>query len=215
MKRGMSVLSSLSCLVMVFFIFVVFPTFDLRADALNAAYLFLSRIEVNVAGSTEKLEMILAIDTGQTIPSGGTVTLYFPDADDTKWCRTAGALTVTAVSSSAVDLATTNWDIDTQLPTSGTLAASCTQGTGASSVDTITISAVGTLTAGTTYGVKLANGTTAGVLGTDDTVGTHEVTIEAKNGATIDSSTFRISLITNDTVVVSATVAEVPTILAV
>lgn len=212
MKRRMSVLSSISCLVMVFFILAVFPTFDLRADALNAVYLLLSRIEVNVAGSTEKLEMILAIDTGQTIPSGGTVTLYFPDADDTKWCRTAGALTVTAVTSSAVDLATTDWDIEAQLPTSGTLTAACTQGSGSGSVDTITISSVGTLTTGTTYGVKLANGTSAGVLGTDDTVGTHELTIEAKNGATIDSSTFRVSLITNDTVVVSATVAEVPTI---
>ncbi|KKP77977.1 MAG: hypothetical protein UR73_C0006G0005 [candidate division WS6 bacterium GW2011_GWF1_35_23] len=197
---------------MVLLMLVVFPAFDLRANALNAVYLLLSRIEVNVAGTTEKVEMILAIDTGQTIPSGGTVTFYFPDADDTKWCRTAGALTVTAVTSSAVDLATTDWDIDSALPTSGTLTATCTQGSGSGSVDTITISNVGTLTTGTTYGVKLANGTSAGVIGTDDTVGGHDVTIEAKNGTTIDSSTFLISLITNDTVVVSATVAEVPTI---
>lgn len=138
--------------------------------------------------------------------------LYFPDADDTKWCRTAGALTVTAITSSAVDLATTNWDIDSGLPASGTLTAACTQGSGSASVDTITISNVGTLTTGTTYGVKLENGTSAGVLGTDDTTGDHDVTIEAKNGATIDASTFKIFLITNDTVVVSTTVIEVPTI---
>lgn len=64
MKRRMSVLSSLSCLVMIILILVVFPTFDLRANALNAVYLFLSRIEVDIAGSTEELEMVLAIDTG-------------------------------------------------------------------------------------------------------------------------------------------------------
>ena len=191
---------------------LVFPSFKSNAGALSALYLYLSRIETNVAGSTETLEIVLAIDTGQTIPTAGTVTLSFPDADDGLWCRTAGALTVTGVASSAADQAGTNWDIDAVLPASGTLAATCTQGSGPSSVDKITISNVGALTAGTTYGVKLANGSAAGVIGTDDTTGEHEVTVEAKSGATIDSSTFKVYLIANDTVVVSATVSSVPSV---
>ena len=191
---------------------LVFPSFKSNAGALSALYLYLSRIETNVAGSTETLEIVLAIDTGQTIPTAGTVTLSFPDADDGLWCRTAGALTVTGVASSAADETGTNWDIDAVLPTSGTLAATCTQGSGPSSVDKITISNVGALTAGTTYGVKLANGSAAGVIGTDDTTGEHEVTVEAKSGATIDSSTFKVYLIANDTVVVSATVSSVPSV---
>ena len=190
----------------------IFPSFKSNAGALTAVYLYLSRIEANVAGSAETLEIVLAIDTGQTIPAAGTITLYFPDADDGMWCRTAGALTVTAVDSSPADETGTNWDIDVALPSSGTLAATCVKGSGAGTVDTITITNVGALTAGTTYGVKLANGSTAGVIGTDDTAGEHEITVEAKSGATIDSSTFKVYLITNDTVVVSATVSSVPSV---
>ena len=191
---------------------VIFPSFKSNAGALAALYLYLSRIETNIAGSGETLEIVLAIDTGQTIPTAGTVTFYFPDADDGLWCRTAGALTVTGVASSAVDETGTNWDIDAVLPTSGTLSAACVKGSGAGSVDKITISSVGALTAGTTYGVKIANGSAAGVIGTDDTAGEHEITVEAKSGATIDSSTFKVYLIANDTVVVSATVSSVPSV---
>ena len=190
----------------------IFPSFKSNAGALAAVYLYLSRIEANVAGSAEKLELVLAIDPGQSIPTAGTITLYFPDADDGMWCRTAGALTVTAITSSAADQASTNWAIEAGLPTSGTLTATCAQGSGPSSVDTITITNVGALTAGTTYGVKLANGSTAGVIGTDDTAGEHEITVEAKSGTTIDSSTFKVYLIANDTVVVSATVSSVPSV---
>ncbi len=188
------------------------PVFHSNAGALGAAYLYLSRIQANVSGTGSTVEYVLAIDTAQTIPTGGTITITFPDADDAMWCRTAGTLTVTAVATSAADLASTNWTIDAVLPNSGTLAATCTQGSGASSSDKIVISNIGVLTAGTTYGVKLANGTTAGVIGTDDTAGDHDITVEAKNGATIDSSTFKVNLITNDTVVVSATVAAVPSV---
>lgn len=193
-------------------VFISAVSFQSRAAALTNLYVYLSRIEANIAGSTETLEIILAIDTTTTIPTDGTVTMYFPDADDGMWCRTAGALTVTAVTASAADLATTNWAIDAGLPTTGTLSADCTQGSGASSVDTITISNVDALTAGTTYGVKLANGSSAGVIGTDDTTGAHEITVEAKSGATIDSSTIKVSLISNDTVVVSATVSATPSV---
>lgn len=191
---------------------LIFPAFTSKADTLAAAYLYLSRIKAGIDGSTATVEYILAIDTTQTIPSGGTVTITFPDADDTHWCRAAGALTVAGVTGSAADMSATNWAIDSALPSSSTLSATCAQGSGSASSDSITISDVGALTAGTTYGVKLSNGSSAGVLGTDNTSGEHVITIEAKNGTTIDSSTFKVYLVTNDVVVVSATVSSVPSI---
>lgn len=212
MKKSGLVTGSISVLILTVFFILISPVFTSKAGALTAAYLYLSRIQSNIDGSTATVEYVLAIDTAQTIPSGGTVTISFPDADDAGWCRTAGTLTVAGVASSTADYATTNWAIDAVLPTTGTLAAVCAQGAGVSSVDKITISNVGTLTAGTTYGVKITNGTAAGVIGTAAAAGEHDVTVEAKNGTTIDSSTFGLYLVASDTVVVSATVAAVPSV---
>ncbi|MDD4381881.1 MAG: hypothetical protein PHE21_00865 [Candidatus Dojkabacteria bacterium] len=186
--------------------------FKSKAAALAAAYVYLSRIEADIDGSTATVEIVIALDTSQSIGSGGTVTLQFPDADDGKWCRTAGTLTVAGVTASAADQPSSNWDIDAVLPTSSSLAATCAQGSGSSSYDKITISNVGALTAGTTYGVKITNGTAAGVIGTDDTAGTHTVSLEAKNGTTIDVSSFDLRLIADDTVVVSASVSAIPSV---
>lgn len=188
--------------------------FKSNANALTSAYLYLSRIKVNITGAgADTVEHVLAFSTSQAIPTGGTVTLTFPDDEDGFWCKTAGALTVTALSSSsASDLAGTNWAIDAALPAATTLTAACTKGSGAGSADKITISSVGAISAGTTYGVKIANGSSAGVLGTDDTAGNHNVTIEVRNGTTSDSSTFGVRLIADDRVVVSATVAATPTV---
>ncbi|KKQ10993.1 MAG: hypothetical protein US24_C0047G0002 [candidate division WS6 bacterium GW2011_GWC2_36_7] len=212
MKKSGLITSGISVLVLTVFFIIIAPAFISKANALAATYFYLSRIQANINGSSATVEYVLAVDTSQTIPTGGTVTITFPDNDDANWCRTAGALTVAGVASSIVDLSATNWAIDAVLPTTGTLAASCTQGSGASSVDTITISNVDTLTAGTTYGVKLTNGTAAGVLGTDDTAGEHEISVETRNGTTIDSGTFKVYLVSNDTVVVSATVSSVPSV---
>lgn len=204
--------SKLLLILLISLILTLSPAFTSNADSLTAAYIYLSRIETDIDGSAATVELILAIATTTTIPSGGTITIEFPDADDANWCRTAGALTVTAVASSDVDLAATDWAIDNVLPTSGSLTAACVQGSGASSVDKITISAVGELTGGVTYGVQLANGTAAGVMGTDDTAGGHDLTIAAANGTTIDSGTFKIILISDDTVVISATVSDIPSV---
>lgn len=187
--------------------------FKSNANALTSAYLYLSRMKVNITGAgADTLEYVLAFSTSQTIPTGGTVTLTFPDDEDGFWCKTAGALTVTGVTSSSSDLAGTNWAIDAALPAATTLTASCTKGSGAASADKITISSVGAISTSTTYGVKLANGTTAGVLGTDDTAGNHNVTIEVRNGTVSDSSTFGIRLIADDRVVISATVSATPSV---
>jgi len=210
-------LSTLKFLVPTF-VLVFFVSFLLlattQAATLAAVYVFMSRIKVNLNGGTgQVVEMIVAIDTASAVSSGGTVTIEFPDADDSMWCRTTGALTVTSTASSAADLSGTNWQIDTGLPNSGTsLTAACTQG-GAGTVDKITISNVGALSAGTTYGVKLANGSAAGVLGTDDTAGEHIVTISANlAGTPVDSKSFKIYLVTDDVVVVSALVSDVPSV---
>jgi len=199
-------------------VFIFFISFLLlsatQAATLAAVYLFMSRIKVDLDGVSagETVEMILAIDTASAVTSGGTVTIDFPDSEDTMWCRTAGALTVATQASSAADLTGTNWQIDSGLPNSGTaLTAACTAGSGAGSVDKITISNVGALTAGTTYGVKLSSNT--GKLGTDDTAGEHIITVTANyGGAPIDSKSFKIYLVTDDIVVITATVSDVPSV---
>ncbi|MDY0097280.1 MAG: hypothetical protein RBS01_02955 [Candidatus Dojkabacteria bacterium] len=187
-----------------------FIVFSAQAGTLAAVYIFMSRLKVNLNGSgAQAVQMILAIDTATSIGSGGTIEIAFPDDEDSSWCRTAGALTVTGVSSSSVDLSATNWQIDAVLPTSGTLGATCSQG-GAGTTDKIVITAVGPLTAGTTYGVQIASNT--GIIGTNSTIGEHILTVTASQGATTDSKSFKIYLLTDDAVVVSATVSAVPTV---
>lgn len=212
MKKTLSILKYLiPTSALIFFVsFLLLAT--TQAATLTAAYLFLSRIKVDLDGVTagETVEMILAIDTASAVSSGGTITIEFPDAEDSMWCRTAGALTVATQASSAADLSGTNWQIDSGLPTSGTLSAACTQG-GAGTVDTITISSVGALTAGTTYGVKLSSN--IGKLGTDDTAGEHILTVSANySGTPVDSKSFKIYLVTDDVVIVQATVSDVPSV---
>lgn len=183
--------------------------FDSNAGALTAAYTYFSRIQANLDGATagQTVEIVLAFAPSQNIPTGGTVTIEFPDGDDVGWCRTAGTLTATGETASAADMASTNWDIDAALP--GTLVANCSQG-GAGTVDKITITGVTALTSGTTYGVKIVSG--VGKIGTDDTAGEHEITVTSFQGTTIDSKTFKISLIADDSVVVSATVSASPSV---
>jgi hypothetical protein len=183
-----------------------------QAGTLSAVYVFLSRLKINLSGTgSEAVEMILAIDTSTSVASGSTIKIEFPDAEDTEWCRTAGALTVSGVTSSAVDLASSNWSIDEALPTSGTLTATCTQGAGTGTVDTITISNVGALTAGTTYGVKISSG--AGILGTASTAEEHVLSISVNvGGVPVDSKSIKIYLVNDDTVVVTATVANIASV---
>lgn len=196
-----------------FVLSLILPKFTANADNLNAVYFYLSRMQTNINGSSATVEYLIALSPTQNIPTSGTVTIVFPDADDTNWCRTAGALNITGESSSIVDLTSTDWDIDAVLPNSGSsLTATCTQGSGANSADTIVVSNVGALTASTTYGFKLTNGTTAGVIGTDDTAGSHPTTVTTQSGATLDSGTFDVELVSNDTVTVSATVNAAPTV---
>ena len=81
MKKN-TTLSKILTVILVVFTLVLSPSFISKADSLTAAYVYLSRIETDIDGSTEELQLILAVAPTQTIPSGGTVVIEFPDADD-------------------------------------------------------------------------------------------------------------------------------------
>ena len=116
--------------------------------------------------------------------AGGSLIITFPDTDDNYWCSTPG--TLTAITTGLHDSATA-------LP--GTLAASCTQGSGASSYDTITITFSGTISNPNTYGVRVSGST--GVLGTINSAATSIVTF--KTHSTVDVDTRNIALVTAST----------------
>lgn len=186
-----------------------FIYFSSQAASLTAVYLFTSRIQANVSSG---IEMILAVAPAQNMAAGGTITISFPADADTQWCRTTGSMTLTGIgnATSVADLIGTNWEIDSALTeNTGGWTGGCTQG-GGSSADTITITNVAALTAGTTYGVKIVGNT--GALGTGTAAGQHEITVTVSSGAVIDSKTFKISLVSNDRVVVAATVSSAPSV---
>jgi len=135
--------------------------------------------------------------------------LQFPDGHDGKWCRTAGVLSATTITE----------DSSTGLP--GTLTTTnCTQGSGASSYDTIFICSSGgsnAWTGGTKYGVELSD--SDGILGTTTaanniaisvTTGTHADTC-GDPSANIDTGSFAVSILDDSTVGVTATVDPIIT----
>jgi len=148
------------------------------------------------------------IFTTATAVSGGAgsneVRITFPDGDDGLWCRTAGALGVTAITSDP-----SHSGAFTGLP--GTITAACTQGSGASSYDTITISAVDDLTISTTYGVNVDD-SGVGALGTPTTATTGVATLYTNNGGgDIDNGSFALEIVDDDTVHITATVGPILT----
>ena len=193
------------------FFFVLSPVFKSEAGTLAETYLFLSRIQTNLDGTgANDVEMILAFHPSQAfyLADNAKVEIFFPMADNAKWCRTAGALTVTGVTSAAPDV-TGGHEITAALP-GVSLVASCTQGNGTTTVDTISITGVGDLVNTATYGVKLVNNT--GILGTASTSGSRTVTVQVSDNNNLDSKTFGVYLLADDTVEVTATVAAAPTI---
>lgn len=182
-----------------------FMHFSSEAATIVSAYVYMNRVQ---AGLSTGVEYTIAIRPASNIPTTGTVTIAFPDAEDGNWCRTAGGLTVAGVTSSTADQASGNWKIASALP--GSLTAACVKASGAGSADTITISGLTALTANTTYGVNIKG--SAGILGTGPGVGEKELTITVSSGVTIDSKTLKIYLISNDSVVISATVSQAPTV---
>jgi hypothetical protein len=194
------------------FFFVLSPVFKSQAGTLGNTYLYLSRIQSNLAGTTgQEVEIILAFTPSQSfyLADAARVDIFFPMADNAQWCRTAGSLTVAGVTSAPPDV-TGGHDITAALP--GTLTATCSQGNGTTTVDTISITGVGDLVNTSTYGVKVSNGTLAGVLGTSATSGSRTVTVQVSDNNNLDSKSFGVYLIADDTVEVTATVAAAPTV---
>jgi hypothetical protein len=189
---------------------------------LGDTYLYLSRIKADLDGiGDNEVEMVLAITPSQAFYEANTIKIeiQFPmgTADAGKWCRTAGTtgLTVTGQASAPPDVSGGH-QITSALPAGAEgLAATCTQGDGSNTVDTITIIQIGDLTSGTTYGVKLSNG--AGTLGTSSitpspATAKKTVTVQLSDANNLDSTAFSVYLITEDTVTVTATVAPAPTV---
>jgi hypothetical protein len=169
-----------------------------HAAALTAVKDRMNRMEDSLASGVEHN----FIFTTATVVEGGAganfVRIEFPAADDTLWCRTADALVATGITSDP-----SHSGVITALP--GTLAATCTQGGGGTS-DIITISGVNNLAAATVYGVNVDD-TGAGALGTPTTATTGITTLYTRDDSDdIDSGSFNLEIVDDDTVHITATV---------
>lgn len=179
---------------------MVLPWTAAQAATLTTPRDYLSRVAENLTTG----EVHQAFFTTATAVSGGaganSVILIFPDADDGKWCATAG----TDLVATGIANPTGGTESATTLP--GSLTAKCVKGTGASSFDTITVEAVNDLSTTTKYGVQISDGST-GKLGTPANTTTGLITITTNNGSTdVDTAQTAIDIIANDQVSVSATV---------
>ena len=192
-KRFLSIFSALS----LFFSIVGFAEpIGVSAADLTDVKDRMNRMEDSLTSGVEH-NFIFTPATNVTGGAGNNeVRIEFPDADDGLWCRTAGALVVAAITSDP-----SHSGSFTGLP--GTLSASCSQG-GVGTYDTITISGVNDLTSSTTYGVNVDD-SGAGALGTPTTGTTGVTTLYTNNGSTdIDSGTFDLEIVDDDTVTVTA-----------
>ena len=209
MKKNLKRIGYLLLVPLVALVIVFLPVFESKAATLDTAYIMLSRMQANLTGTAD-IDIFVALEPVTSFSGGATLTLEFPDADDAGWCRVAGAdLVVAGVTETPAD-STGDYDIDAALP--GTLVGTCSQGSGASSVDTITITGLTALTAGNTYGVKISNGASTAELGTASGAGSHIVSLTVTEGTDVDTASFGLNLVTDDQVDISATVVDVQTV---
>lgn len=178
---------------------LMFPWDMVSAGQLTEARDYLGRMSANLT-SGESHEIYIKPATNVSGgPDANSLIIVFPDADDGLWCRTPGS-DLSVSTSGLIESGAT------ALPSTSGLSASCTQGSGASSYDTITISNVDNLTAGTLYGVKISDGTTA-KLGTPGAGNDKIITIKTNDGTSdVDTKDIAVAIISNDQIGVSATV---------
>ena len=191
---------------------ILFPISEPKASStMTAGFMTLNRMRANMTGA-DGLQMWFGFRTTIPVASGGTLVFEFPITPATTWCRVAGTdLGVAAVANTPGDNpAGGNHDVTTALPTSGALAAACTVGNGTTIPDRITITNVGALANNLTYGVSITNGTTARI-GTGP-AGQHIVSATITQGATIQTISFGLNIVTNDEVTINANVLEVQTV---
>ncbi|CAN5379770.1 hypothetical protein BH10PAT3_BH10PAT3_3030 [soil metagenome] len=152
---------------------------QVSAAALTTSYIRLNRLSAT-ATTSFRLQF-------KTVGAGATsVAINFNGADTTTWTGTSGAVNAVQTTATATCASETS---DTALP--GTLSAS---GTGS----TLTITGVTALSATTTYCVDLTSATAV----TNATAGEYHPTVTVGS----DSTTVALRTISNDQIVVSATV---------
>ena len=160
-------------------VLVVVSTQTAYAATLTTSYIRLNRLQ---AGATTSVRLQF-----KTVGAGATsVAVNFNGADSTTWTGSSGTVNATQTTATATCASETG---DTALP--GTLSAS---GSGS----TVTITGVTALSATTTYCVDLTSSTAV----TNAAAGEYHPTITVGS----DSTTVALRTISNDQIVVSATV---------
>ncbi|HCM68243.1 MAG TPA: hypothetical protein DIS62_04585 [Candidatus Kerfeldbacteria bacterium] len=191
-----------SAVIMTVAAFVISMSFPLQyaeAATLTTPRDYLSRAKENLTSGVQHEVFFTTVGAVSGGAGLNEVILVFPDADDAKWCATAGAGTAAGPTNP-----TGGSESATSLP--GTLTVACTQGAGASSYDTITVSGVDDLSTTTKYGVRLTD-TGVANFGTPANTTTGLITIKTNNGSTdIDTADTAEDIIADDQVVVSAAV---------
>lgn len=141
---------------------------------------------------------------GTSLPgSGNTLVLEFPISNTGNWCHTAGDLTVSG-------LVDPEGSVEGATALPGSLTAVCTGGNTTTIGDRLTVSAIGPLTAGIKYGVRLSEGVT-GRLGTSDAANNILVNVKTTDGVLdVDAGFFWLAVLDNDRVTITATVTSAP-----
>lgn len=183
----------ISSMALIFFLiassFYFLFTPKVEAAALTSASVYLNTLsQSQVSGAT--YEIILQPAAAST---SGSLIIVFPDADDGDWCRSAGSLTTATTSLKESALA---------LP--GTLSASCTQGSGASNYDTITITGMTAIVNSNKYGVRISGN--VGALGTSESSTTGIITVKTNSGSDVDTGYAAVDIITSDEISISGRV---------
>jgi len=198
---------SISFIIAAFTVMMVFPLQTVYAGALTTPRDYLKRLDPSLVAGEQHQVFFTTLGAVTGGVGVNKVILVFPDADDAKWCYTVGTgdLVITGITDPTGDTETA-----TVLP--GTLTGACTQGSGASSYDTITVSGVNDLTATTKYGVRIAEATST-KLGTPLASTTGLITVKTNNGTSdVDTGTLAVDIITDDEIAVSATVNPLLTV---
>lgn len=187
-------------------VFSLVPTHN-TAQAATITYMrdYLNRQQADVASGIQH-EIFFKEGSGKT-GTDGEVRIIFPDGDDTKWCRTTGSLTLTAITEP------TGTFVSGEGATGllGTLSGTCAQGSGSGSAesnsDRLLITGVGALVATTNYGVRVVANTA--VLGTAASAANNIKVIVndyEDSGTLEDAGTLAVALVADEQIQVSATV---------
>lgn len=176
------------------------------AATLITQRIYMNRQQADVASGQSFAIFFTTSSTGGLDGTADEIRVIFPDGDDGKWCRTAGALGAagTANPEGATETATV-------LP--GTLSATCAAGSGTGSAesnsDRIIITGSTAIANSTKYGVQITDDVGVGITGTAAAAANNiKVTVKTyeTNANVEDTAILALSLISNDQVVVSALV---------